>query len=531
MAQQQNARLWVDMRHPLYSQQAARWEYIEDHYTGEAVSVARAYANNLQRQAMRDSRGAVNDGAERQRPYLWRRAVGESVEAYQERVAISKYPRHMAAIVDSFSGSIFAVADRTARVWADAWGDPEDTGSLIYSILRNADGKGTDWDTHFKRPAGAFTRVGRVWYIVEPELVVWPNILDVLNWREVNGRLVEVLIREHVDTRGSIKDEPDTDERYVLYTLDGFERYRVVENGGKREVEFLEDESGLWEFPHYGTPDRIPGDEILPVGYVELPVEAHLGFMLADGNNHLYNLLSDLRNILRHANFPKLAGDVTDEAFELTQQALAAGSNMLQGNWQYIGPPAENAEVAHRIYEALVREYYVSSFQQYNDAARERTATENKQEDNRGRVSYLTLLSLTLDDLEARIMYLLAQKEFPDEPELWLDSTVKRSRDFKPFDSDAWAARLQARYFGEGSIVPVGPQGQLNAALAIAELDGLEVEEVDVSLEVQRMERERSAGADRATVETQRAQQALENDRQAGEAGMRERRAAIENAA
>ena len=495
-----DTRPWVEFKHPEYIKKMPRYVFTQDHYSGDAREKARGAARNLRTaggvRVIHNNDGSVSDRVPVESDkgvdpiYLYRRAQGESVDNYTERAMISRFPGHTAAVVNSFVGSLFSVEDKADRTWPAAFGDPEEPGTIAHNLSNDFDGKGTDLSTSIKSAAVQFCLYMRVWYLVEEDFVTWISPLDVCNWRYEDGRLVEVLVKEQKDVRSSIKDEPEYEDRFVLYTLGGYERYKLDDT--RKQVEFLAEESGLWKYTHYNDADRT--EPILPIGYVDLPVKSDPGYSTAQGDNYLYNLLSDVRNLLRIANHPKLAGDVSDEQFEFTATKLQEGSNMLQGPWQFIGPSPENAATAYLIYKDEVREFYHTSHQRYNDAAREATATEMRQDDQAGRQSFLNLLSGALDELERRCMWLLAQKQFPEQPDVWQEYAVKRSTDFKPVDSSEFADRLMARYFS--GPIPIGPTGQANAAKMVAALDGVAVEPDEIDAEAARVVTEgQQAGA------------------------------------
>ena len=480
-------KLWIENTHEEYEGRAKRFTYIEDHYTGAAEEKAERKARELQDRIVRDADGNIHsvrmdEGA----LYLYRRAQGETKPAYIERVMLSTFPNVHAAVVDSFTGSIQAVEHKAARDLS-IFGDIDEPQSFAAQIWRNADGMGTNYMSMFSQAASMLTNHGRVWYLVEDDSFVWLDERDVLNWMEttiytLDGTksrvLTDVVVREKIDGREDIKsDYPDEEERlrFVHYHKDGFDRYRIAENDrGEREAVLIEEESGLWEYPHYDD----KGVESLPVGYIDIPVTRHPGYKMAKDANKLYNLLSDVRNLLRTANHPKLAGDVTDDEFEYTEMAVARGSNMLQGAWQYIGPPIENAQGGYEIYEKQVMAFYVTNHQRYQDAARERTATEIKQDDQRGTQSWLNVLTTSLDELEGVVLRLLAQKQFPTSPDAWNDAVAERSRDFKPVDAEARAKKLQDRYI-DGK-VDVGETGRFEVSKEIAALDGITYDEEEL---------------------------------------------------
>lgn len=481
--------LWVNLTHEEYKERARRFVYVRDHYTGDAKDKAVEKAGKLTDRDTMDDAGRVTVVRDKKELYLYRRAQGESVDAYVERAALSKFPRHHAAVVDSFSGSIFAVEKKADRA-LDAFGDLADPDSYAYRLWRNADGTGTNYPTMYKQAAGRFTNYKRVWYLVEEDTFKWLNETSVKNWRFEDGALVELLLEEVVDGRDSIKDEyedPGERRRWVHYHLNGYDRYRIVKKEEGEELERIEDLSGLWKFTHY---DDIDGTiSTIPAGYIDLPIASEPGYSMAQDANYLYNLLSDVRNLLRVANHPKLTGAVDDDQFEATALSLMRGSNLLQGPWEYISPSPENADTGYNIYKQEVRDFFVTSHQRYNDAAREVTATEARQDDQSGRQAYLVLLSGALDELENRVLFMLAQKQFPLDSTKWLDNSVERSTDFKADDSADFADRLMRRYF-DGP-VPVGPTGLSNVTKTIAGLDGVEVEESEIDGEIAALETER----------------------------------------
>ena len=475
-------QLWVERTHEEYEMRSGMYTYVQDHYTGAAKEKAEAQARNLNDRIIRDKKTQEIKDVQRARGdiYLWRRAQGETTDAYTERVVLSKFPNVHANVVDSFAGSISSIehkADRDISVF----GDVEETETFAGRIWNNADGSGRDYLAMYSDAASRFTNHLRIWYLVEEESFVWLDSRDVVNWIEENGVLTDVLVKERVDGRESIKDEYPDDEdrlRYMHYHREGFDRYRIVKgDNGQRELELLEDESAPWDYPHYSETNE---DLVtVPIGFVELPVDRQPGYKMAQDANYLYNLLSDVRNLLRNANHPKLAGDVEDEEFEFTEAALIRGSNMLQGAWDYISPNIENAQGAYMIYEKERQNFYITNHQRYNDAGKEATATEVRQDDQRGQQSWLNVLTTGLDELENRVLFLLAQKQFPEDRTKWREFTIQRSRDFKPVDVEGRVEKLRNVFLG-GESVDVGEAGRMNVAKEIATLMGVKYEEAEL---------------------------------------------------
>lgn len=490
-------KLWIELVHEEYEARLERDTFTRDHYTGAAKDEAIKRASRLTDTLARHDDGTVTGKRDKNDVYLYRRAQGESVDAYQERVKISKFPRHHAAVVDSFSGSIFSVEHKADRT-LEPFGEIEDPGSVAYKLWRDADGSGTNYTTMYKRAAGMFTNYLRVWYLVEDDRFTWLDSRHVRNWFYTDGVLSDVVVQEMVDGRADIKSEygkEDERTRYIHYHRDGWDRYRITQDDkGSRKMEKLEDDSGEWEYAHYNDAERT--EVTVPVGYVDLPIDSETGFRMAQEANYLYNLLSDPRNLMRVANHPKLAGDVDDDQFDNTAVSLQSGSNLLQGSWAYISPSAENMSLAYDIYRQEAEEFWVTSHQRYDNAAKEVTATEALQDEQRGRGAYLNLLSGALDELENRVLFLMAQKQFPTQPGLWLDASVKRSTDFAPVDMNAYTEMVSKRYF-DGAL-PIGPTGQKNALRIITAADGIEIEddEMEDNIDRQAIEGAQVAAAD-----------------------------------
>jgi len=481
-------QLWVELTHEDYAERARRDTFADDHYTGEARDKAEKAAYALTDREIMDPETKEITGYKlsKKTMYLYRRAQGETKDAYVERVVLSRFPNHHADVVDSFSGQISALegkADRDLSVF----GDKEKEGDFAHIIWNNADGKERDYLSMYSDAGDRFTNFCRVWYLVESDSFHWIDGRKVKNWfYNEQGVLSDVIVEEMVDGRGGIKSDYPSDEeriRYIHYHLEGYDRYRIVkEKDGKRRLDLLGDESGKWDFPHYDEKRNV----VLPIGFIDLSVKRHPGYKMAQDANYLYNLLSDIRNTLRIANHHKLTGDVGDDEFDNSALSLQQGSNLLQGAWQYISPSIENAIGAYEIYQKEVRDFYITNHKRYNDVAKE-TATEARQEDQKGNQSWLNKLTTALDNLEKRVLYLLVQKRFPKDRSKWGEvSSIERSREFQPMSSDQFADKLMSRYI-EG-VVPIGPTGVTNVIKTIAALDGVVVEEDEIDESVSDVE-------------------------------------------
>lgn len=485
-------KLWVEKTHEEYKERTARDIFTEDHYNGDVKDKAQQMARSLKDQVRRDEDGSIKSVKRDSKDvYLYRRAQGETVEAYIERVVLSKFPNCHADVVDSFAGSVAAVEHKADRD-LEVFGSLDEPTSFLSQIMQDANGEESDYVSMYGDAAARFTNFCRVWYLVEDDGFKWIDGKHVKNWFYTDGVLSDVLVEEMIDGREDITgDYPEAEDRlrWVHYHGEGFDRYKIEKNGkGEREVVRLEDESKPWDFPHYND---INSDVVtVPIGFIDLPIDRHPGYKMAQDANYLYNLLSDVRNLLRIANHPKLAGEVTDDEFDNTALSLQQGSNLLQGKWMYTSPSIENAAGGYEILKEEIRDFYITNHKRYNDSVRDRTATEARQDDQRGSQSWLNTLTTGLDKLENRVLFLLAQKRFPKDRSKWLEPRVERSRDFQPVNAEKRADMLTRRYI-EG-IVPAGPTAKENVIKEIARLDGIAVEEEEIENEVSQSETERS---------------------------------------
>lgn len=521
------AKLWVEQLHPEYADTAERNRYAEDHYTGEAAEKARVFSRSLtETSPVVPTIGHRSEGL-----YLPRRPQGEAVGNYQDRVQVSRFPRIMGRVVSAHTGSLWQVEQKAKRTWGEegddgqviaGLGDPDEDGTVMSRLWEDVDGNGTNYEALLTQSANDLQVYKGVWYFVEPPRedgedarvsVFHPN--DVTNWIEEEGRLTQVLVREQHDTREEleqvVKDEEIYEEIYVKYSLDGWDRYRVVthkEDGKKvREIEHLEDQSGFWSQPFF---DR-KGNQRLPIGYKSLTEDYHLGYELGKDANYLWNLLSDPRNLSRLIGGPKLKFNDGDPAavtaFNTSEQQIQKGSNLLMGPWDFISPDASFITIAYEFYREEAKAVLADAFQRANDVAAERTATEVRHDDNAGRASFLTLLARALDEIENDILYLLSQIYFPSNQDLWDTAHVTRSRDFKPIDAPAEAERIVQTFFpmGVDNIPP-----NVKATLMQMLLDLLNVqyepEDIEAAAEVEDL----ISAQERAAIEALNSQNGLD---------------------
>jgi hypothetical protein len=455
---------WVNFEHKRFRAEKNLLKYVRDHYTGEVIR-----------------EGTIEN-------YLKRRSVSESIESYKERLAISDYTPHFSVIVDSLAGMLFSAEKDAARTWNNSegvgLGEPDDGKTIIGGLWKNVDGKGLGYTTLWKRLAIELVHSLRCFVVVDsPKGNARIRILPahcVSNWREGENGIVEALVRDEVDTRDSIEQAPKDEVQFIRYTLEGTQRFKLNEKGdGVVAVDTLQP---------YEFYDRA-GERTLPIFMVELPLERHVGFTLAKKCNAIFNMESARDFILWAACFPYLmiAGD--DDFFEQTVKNIVAGAKALQsqpqlhGEHKWLSPDSAAATTSTTVLERKVEEFYIVSFREYGDAARERTATEVNQDVSSGVGAFLQLLKAAVDDAENAALSRVEQVHYSGKKEKWFIARVERSDNFLPMDVQGWLDRMKARYFADAPM-PITRDGLKQVVRMAAENDGIQIDDAQLEAAV-----------------------------------------------
>lgn len=472
------ADTWITQKSPYYQKMTPVWSSIMAHYEA--------------------SPGTLKGPA-----FIKQRYQGESDRQFQERMETSDYPPLFATVVDEYLGRFSANEAQTARIWqeegtADGLGDVDEPGTPAYRLWNNLDGRGGNWTTTIEDAAVLLLTVKEVWGIAEGVVrdgdgnviggsrarIIEPwAVYDVLE--DANGNPIEVKVAHKVDARTSIMEEPKPRQRFTIYRTDGYEVYEADDKGEEYQVK---------PFTPYGGEDgtpfvyRIDGRPVLPLWRTELSLRRCPGEILADRNNAIFNQESQRDNILRIGNTPTRV-IVTDDLESFTKLIKEGGGNTLQlhpeakNQHYYMAPQPESAQIATEVLTKKVESFFASAFRSYENSVRgrQKTATEVDSESAAGR-GFLSVLATAIDEFEMNMARRLEQIENPDRPDAWGQFYVTRNKSFKPIDEQESAERLTRRYF-DGP-VPVGPSGRASAAMKIADADGLEYTEDEVTAEV-----------------------------------------------
>lgn len=473
-------RTWLDFEHHDFRALQGRINFTYDHYTGDVVD------------------------PEKIQTYLRKRSLGESALAYKERCDLADYTNHFAAIVDSIAGMLFAVEGDANRILnksnsvngkakvTTVLGEFNQSNTIMGRLFLDADGSGNGYISIWKTLATELLSLHRAWVLVDGDdgnakIKIFP-FLSVPNWRYDKDGLAEVIVKEKTDGRNSLREQYENAQktRYLYFNRDGWERWE-------------KDKEGKDTLLGFGTHTFIDRNRkrALPIFPINLPLRRMVGWQLAVKSNRIFNKESERDHLLRLANSPKLNLIAGDALFEKIVTALEQGSNALQNDpdaklaHDYIAPSSEPAQILSQVIERKVEELWISAFRMYGDSAKEKTATEARQDVSQGVGAFLHILKAAIDGAENEALWRIEQIHYPRNRDFWYTARVERSDDFLPTNVDAAIEKIRERYFGKGGTVPVGRSTLISAIQTMLSWDGLTMtdEEIEASVDAHMLER------------------------------------------
>jgi hypothetical protein len=416
--------------------------------------------------------------------FLHKKAQRENDLMYAERRINADPSVHFATVVDEIAGMVFGNENEAVRQWQDlerfnVIGNENDTDSVAFNLMRNADGKGTGWGVFWQNVAIKLL-------VLKPCYVVVDGVTDekeatvhtIFPWHVHNkkynryGKLIECWVEW-------------AEGNYTRYTLEGWSRHEKIDG--------VAIDTGDYEY--YETTAR--RERILPIYAVELPIERHVGFILARKNNVLFNLDSIRDFSVRNVTFNLLRFVGSKQEFQEQTQALQTGTNVIlqespTGTTDYISPDSGMIEAATNVFKEKLESFYRTAFKEYSDAARLQTATQLIQRKQSSLDTILLLLTDTLDDAENRAMWLISQIYNPNNPDVWGDSYVTRVKDFQSMDIEKTIDAVLNRYI-DGKI-PLDENGMNQVISQVLKLDSIYLAQEAVS-EISRAIIERNQSA------------------------------------
>lgn len=418
---------YSENRNPDYKANKDKWQWAWDHYTGEYVD---------------DDK--ITD-------YLFQKMQREGNKAFISRKKDPDPILHFPTAVDSINGILSS--NDLKREWGEL-GDPEDGGSIAHSLIRNADGNGTNWEPLFKQIGIKQTVLHTVWGLVEGvELDNEGNTISeacikvikpqaVVDWYPRVGNPTSVMVKEQRGVRDSIKESGELKDVYTVYELDGWRRFivRTEKNDGGEAV-YVEEELGSGEYEYYASSKKRV--RVLPIFRVQLPLPRHVGYLLAKKQNHMFNFKSLRDHGAANLSLAILKIKATPEQYDSIINSLMNGGNTMreepdtsgQGH-QFMSPDGSYLSEAGEILQKDVEQFYYNAFKEFGDVARQATATEIIQMSATGIEAFLNLLVSSLDEFENQCFLRLLQVYLPNKPDTWGSAYVERSTDFTPKDID-----------------------------------------------------------------------------------------------
>lgn len=498
-------------KHPEYMRLEEAWRTTRDVYEGAEAMVPRA------------------------KEYVPQRKMGEADSAYEERVNLLHFDGILGALVDMMVG-----------LWArkppeeESWGllGPEGENgevpddSVAGKLIRDADRCGTSWenlrrmratdlvvyrwyvsyvDTNNTEANVPRTEEGEVTREAAQRAGVRPYVnkataLDLLDWIEKDGRLIEAVVKEGAEQRDSLEDGRGTAvTTYLRFMLTGWERYIVEkDDDGNDKV------SRIGTGPYSYVDDQ--GLPRLPVVRRKLPSPRYAAYTLSRVVLQIINQDSHLDAMLRGAalgQFLAIQGDQEEirKTVKVGDKILPYPSGMTTPAFVGLGTDAA-VTIQDRV-ESLTERFWRMAMFEFTDRARERTATEVEQSFASGIGAFLTLLSGVCEEIENEEKSLLAQAVQPPTEAVAFRGDVgatKFAREFKVEDVIAELERLKELVFGpsaplslsDGLSVAVGSHilTRLDEQFGVLGEDNeLDVEdELRAKAEEDRLERERMEG-------------------------------------
>lgn len=382
---------WLQYEHPRYSEVLPQWQLVRAFYTGENVT-----------------------------GYILQHKQGESKLAFDERKKLAHFHGFVGDIIDSLSGLLFEKEDEVVRDWGPL-GSPEVAGTTAHRIWTDADGQGTNYSTLLRKLAIQVLIHQEMFVLVDaPEGAQEARIrlippTDVPNYLP---DMTQIVVRESVDERRSLTEKPDPQTQFVVYTPEGWTRYRMTAGG--QEVVIAEgaySDTGRVFLNRHGEP-------VPPIFRLRLPFDRYVAHQLADSARVLLNTESDRDNLQRAASYPKLVISGDDDHFNGQVEGLRKGSNVLHrleafGDHNYIAPPVTGVEAATTVLAKKIKQFYDSAWRLYDAEGKiHQTATGAALDRSSGLASALAMIAATLEEFETQSLWLLAQA-YSDRPEDW----------------------------------------------------------------------------------------------------------------
>lgn len=484
---------WTDYRCKEYKENVDFWKFQEDHFsTKSVIKEVRDNAHKLRKyigdeytvyvddQTGEVTKHTVKNNIPREyrfsdpfKDYL-RRRPKENLSNYIDRCYDADYDNHPKRIVKTFVGIISAVEN--AVFW-----QPEDTstglrnhssGDVGGKLESDADGHGTGWNDKWEYIIHQLLKYDKGYLVVsgkdDTARLTFIEPKRVLNKRyNEDGDLVELLIYNERVQQNSLKEQAKRIEEYQLYTVDGVEKYVVQKNeDGKEQLRELEDEA--IEYSFYNTKSK--DQKVIPI--IEMEMFDDFGFTLTKKSNQIFQKQSETTHRFRMMMETLLGVDVEDEGFRELKKSLLEGGSVVQGAIGFESPSGEPVKIGLDLVQDMIEDLYTTLFLEYGNSARQKSATEIRQDYQKGIVAILNTIQTKMESIQNRTLWLIEQIYYPNKPSLWGQAYVQRGTDFTPKNEEQ-AVKLIKETFFDMQDVPL--PASVSSRLVMQMLDMLEI--------------------------------------------------------
>lgn len=413
---------------------------------------------------------------------LRRLPYGEQVGPFYDRSTQADYTNYTADVINKLVGILSSVDVETQRTWQKK-GETVglESNGAADRLKENCDGNGTDWSEKWERVAVRLLIFGGMFVLVDgvgddgQSKMKMVDPRQVVDWKEEAGKLQWVKVRHTVQIRSGPKSAPVEEERYILYDLEGFQAFRKNDDG---EVESVGEKT---EYAYYTDESR--NERRLPIERLSLGLPFNFGLTLAQKTNRIFQKQSERDHMQRLLKNNLFMMDADDDAFRNAKKYIMQGGKVLQGKGSFESPSTDPIDSAGEVIREKIKDLYETFFLGSSDSSREKSATQIRQEYRVGLESILNILAGRLDSAEQNVLRLVEQVYFPENPRVWGQATVSRSKDFQPTDTNTTVQRLQETFFRmEG--VPLPDSVKTRVASRILDLYGIEYDEDEMELGV-----------------------------------------------
>lgn len=503
---------WLQHQSADYAARAPKWTYVDEVYSGRYCDPDRIAT------------------------YLPRRKQGEAALAYEERKGLLDPDLLFQSLMNTLAGQVFSeevlrTFQPEAEKGADGiegLGDPADPASIAGKLYRNADGEGTNYPVFWQKGTVDTLRFQRLWFLVEgfgrnneghvltEPFVTMISPLRVTDWIRTGRHLTSAKVMHGVDVpRTSLEEEPKEETQYTVYTIGGYTRYRQTDKGVVEEVEGKAGEY-VWYRDAESAKMKRDAGRCLPIFYVDFPLTADVAYLLAKKSVAGFNMESRRDALINTGNTPRQIQKIADaHRAERIEGEIKAGQTVHvigpEDDIGYISPPTDAAHLATDVIKGKRENLFISAYKMYADEAAQKTATEVRH-DAKPEQAFLTFLSKTMEEAENRVLFLLEQAHFPDNPDAWGQASAVWPETFEVADAAGEADHMAERAFGMDRL-PLGPTGRKHVIINWANKHAVEVDEDEIDAEIGRAAEEgdedaaRAAAAEREAAERREAEE------------------------